>query len=47
MSKYGLGRKRIIDTHLAASLYSAGVRRIMTSNAGDFSTFGAFELLTP
>jgi toxin-antitoxin system PIN domain toxin len=47
MTEHGLGRKRIIDTHLAATFWTAGARRIMTSNPGDFSTFGGFELLCP
>jgi predicted nucleic acid-binding protein len=32
MRKYNLGRKRILDTYLAAILYAAGVRRLLTSN---------------
>lgn len=41
-----LGRKRILDTQLAATLWSAGVRRIVTSNPTDFSLLG-FETLVP
>ena len=47
LMQHGLGRKRLLDTHLAATLWSAGVRRLMTSNPRDFTIFGAFELLSP
>jgi len=40
-----LGRKRLLDTHLAATYHCAGVRRIITSNARDFAVFGQFEVL--
>lgn len=45
--KHKLGRKRLLDTHLAATLYAAGVRRIMTSNPRDFKTFDCFEIMSP
>ena len=47
MERHQLGRKRILDTMLAATLYSAGVRRLFTLNAEDFRVFGVFELLVP
>ena len=47
MRQFNLGRKRILDTHLAAVLHTAGVRRLLTSNAGDFTVFGVFEIVTP
>jgi predicted nucleic acid-binding protein len=47
MKKYNLGRKRILDTHLAATLHHRGVRRLLTSNPDDFRIFDVFELLTP
>jgi predicted nucleic acid-binding protein len=47
MRQHQLGRKRILDTHLAAVLWTAGVRRILTSNPGDFQIFGGFEILAP
>lgn len=46
MAKHGLGRKRLLDTQLAATLWSVGVRRVMTSNVRDFSLFG-FQILSP
>jgi predicted nucleic acid-binding protein len=47
MRQFNLGRKRILDTHLAAMLHTAGVRRLLTSNPGDFTVFGVFEIVTP
>jgi predicted nucleic acid-binding protein len=40
LTKYRLGRKRLLDTQLAACFWDAGVRRILTSNARDFRLFG-------
>ena len=47
MRQFGLGRKRILDTHLAAVLHTAGVQRLLTSNPGDFSVFGGLEAVSP
>jgi predicted nucleic acid-binding protein len=47
MDANSLGRKRLLDTQLAALLWSAGIRRIITSNARDFAVFSVFELLQP
>ena len=47
MRQFNLGRKRILDTHLAAVLHTAGVRRLLTSNPGDFAVFGVFEIIAP
>lgn len=47
MATHRLGRKRLLDTQLATTLWSAGVRRIMTGNAADFAIFGGFEILGP
>lgn len=46
MVGHGLGRKRVLDTQLAATLWAAGVRRILTSNTRDFSRFG-IEVVSP
>ena len=46
IEQHRLGRKRILDTQLAATSYSAGVNTIITSNASDFTVFG-FKILTP
>jgi hypothetical protein len=42
-----LGRKRILDTQLAATLHRHGVRRLLASNPDDFRVFGVFELVVP
>jgi predicted nucleic acid-binding protein len=47
MREFNLGRKRILDTHLAAVLATAGARRLLTSNPGDFTVFGVLEAVTP
>ncbi|HMJ89218.1 MAG TPA: hypothetical protein VK530_05355 [Candidatus Acidoferrum sp.] len=47
MNRFQLGRKRILDTQLAAILHTAGVHRLFTSNPRDFEVFGVFELLVP
>src|SRR5438093_5019534 len=39
LRQYGLGRKRILDTHLAAVLFAGGVTRLLTSNPADFAVF--------
>jgi hypothetical protein len=46
LSQYQLGRKRILDTQLAAILWNVGIRRIITSNPSDFSLFG-LETICP
>jgi predicted nucleic acid-binding protein len=40
-----LGRKRLLDTLLAAALRNAGIRRIITNNHADYRIFGCFELI--
>jgi len=45
--QFNLGRKRILDTYLAAILHSAGAKRLMTSNPADFAVFGVFEIVSP
>src|SRR6266478_2629130 len=47
MRQFNLGRKRILDTHLAAILHTAGIRRLLTSNPSDFAVFVVLETITP
>ncbi len=47
MKQHRLGRKRLRDTMLAASYFSAGVTRIVTLNAKDFTVFDCFEIIAP
>lgn len=45
MGAFRLGRKRILDTALAATLELAGIRRLATFNPGDFQVFDFLELV--
>ena len=45
MRGHRLGRKRLLDTLLAATYYGSGITMIATSNARDYRTFGVFELV--
>ncbi|HEX3718897.1 MAG TPA: PIN domain-containing protein [Verrucomicrobiae bacterium] len=47
MRQFNLGRKRILDTHLAAVLHTAGVLLLMTSNPADFAIFPDLKTVTP
>jgi predicted nucleic acid-binding protein len=47
MLKFNLGRKRILDTHLAATLSMSGVTRLLTSNPADFAVFETLEIVRP
>jgi predicted nucleic acid-binding protein len=44
MRELRLGRKRLLDTMLAATYYRAGVRRLASTNWRDFASYGVFEL---
>jgi len=43
MKEFALGRKRILDTALAATFHVHGIRRVATANPADFSCFEIFE----
>lgn len=45
MLEHKLGRKRLLDTLLAATLYAAGVRRMVTTDWRDFQVYGVFDLV--
>lgn len=45
--RYRLGRKRLLDTQLAATLWAANVRALITSNVRDFRVFEGFEVFMP
>ena len=47
LDSLSLGRKRILDTTLAATLELAGVRRLATFNRKDFEVFPFLELVSP
>lgn len=46
LARYRLGRKRLLDTLLAATFHQAKIRRIITNNESDFNTFKLFEIVT-
>jgi len=41
-----LGRKRLLDTLLAATFRSAGIRKVISNNSADYRIFGGFEIVT-
>lgn len=47
LQRHSLGRKRILDTHLAAILKTNGVSRLLTSNPSDFAIFSDLEVISP
>jgi hypothetical protein len=47
IAEHRLGRKRLLDTMLAATYFSNGVRSILSSNARDYGVFGCFEVIVP
>lgn len=46
LSRHQFGRKRLLDTMLAATFRSAGVKRIVTNNERDFKVLGVFDFVT-
>jgi predicted nucleic acid-binding protein len=47
MIQHNLGRKRVLDTMLAATYRTAGITSILTLNSKDFAVFGDFTCLGP
>lgn len=47
LERLQLGRKRILDTALAATLECAGIQRLMTLNRRDYEIFPFLELVGP
>jgi len=47
MDEFGLGRKRLLDTMLAATYFTHQVHTILSSNARDYDTFGCFRMIVP
>ena len=43
IEKYSLGRKRILDTTLAATYHDCGIQSMATANPADFAVFGVFQ----
>lgn len=47
MDRYQLGRKRVLDTLLAATWHTEGISEIWTLNPADFTVFGCFSIWSP
>ncbi len=47
MEQHRPGRKRLLDTQLAATYRQAGIVSLLTTNPGDFGIFGEFNCLVP
>ena len=47
MSKHHLGRKRILDTMLAATYVAHGIHTIISSNTRDYSVYQEIEAIDP
>ncbi|MDA0840482.1 MAG: type II toxin-antitoxin system VapC family toxin [Planctomycetota bacterium] len=45
MEQFGLGRKRVLDTSLAATCLAAGVTHLITGNAADYAIFPGLQLI--
>lgn len=45
--QFSLGRKRLLDTLLAATFRHAGIQSVLTTNPADFGVFGVFSCVTP
>jgi hypothetical protein len=46
MQQFSLGRKRLLDSLLAATYRQAGVQSILTTNPSDFAVFRVFTCIT-
>ena len=46
LRQHRLGRKRLLDTILASTCASQGIRHLITNNAKDYRIFGCFEIIT-
>jgi predicted nucleic acid-binding protein len=47
LQQFSLGRKRLLDTLLAATYKNAGIQSLLTTNPADFAVFGVFTCITP
>lgn len=47
LRQHKLGRKRLLDTMLAATYRHEGVLSLLTTNVRDFTVFGCFQFVTP
>ena len=47
VEKHHFGRKRLLDTLLAATYRNAGINSLVTTNAKDFGVLGGFTCIVP
>jgi len=47
LQQFSLGRKRLLDTLLAATYQQAGIRSLLTTNQSDFLVYGVFTCVAP
>jgi predicted nucleic acid-binding protein len=47
LQQFALGRKRLLDTLLAATYLQAGIQSLLTTNSNDFNIFGVFNCVEP
>jgi predicted nucleic acid-binding protein len=47
LKQFSLGRKRLLDTLLAATYHQAGIDSVLTTNPADFTVFGVFTCIIP
>jgi predicted nucleic acid-binding protein len=47
LQQFSLGRKRLLDTLLAATYRQAGIQSLLTTNQADFLVFGVFTCIAP
>ncbi len=47
LQQFLLGRKRLLDTLLAATYRQAGIQSVLTTNPADFAIFGVFSCIIP
>ena len=47
LDDFQLGRKRLLDTLLAATYRQGGIQSLLTTNPDDFGVFDCFGLITP
>jgi predicted nucleic acid-binding protein len=47
LHQFSLGRKRLLDTLLAATYSQAGIQSLPTTNQSDLLVFGVFTCVTP
>lgn len=47
LQQFFLGRKRLLDTLLAATYHHAGLQSVLTTDPRDFGLFGVFNGITP